>query len=83
MKTLLALVVLLALCIAGLGFYRGWFQLTTDGSNHEADVKISVDRDKIRGDEEGAKKSVHELEQKVKDKAAGAPASSEHRHEQP
>ena len=83
MKYILALVVLFAVCIAGFGFYRGWFHLATEGSDHAADVTISVDRDKIRVDEEEAKKSVRELGHKAKEKTTAVPASTEHRHEGP
>ncbi len=68
MKRLLVLVVILVACAAGLGFYRGWFQLSTGGSDHEAGVTITVDRDKIRGDEKRVEKSVHELGNKPTEK---------------
>ena len=36
MRTLMFVVVLLLVGIVGVGFYRGWFQLSTDTTNHEA-----------------------------------------------
>jgi hypothetical protein len=42
-------------CIAGIGLYRGWF---------------TVNRQKIEQDENTAKKEVHDLGQKVKEKAS-------------
>lgn len=82
-KSTLALVVLFVVCIAGFGFYRGWFRLATEGSDHAADVTITVDRDKIRTDEEEAKKSAQELGHKAKERTTAVPASTEHRHEGP
>lgn len=83
MKRLLVLVVIILACGVGLGFYRGWFNLSTDGSDHTADVTISVDRDKIRGDEERAKKSVHELGHKPTEKSDKDFALPERRHDDP
>jgi hypothetical protein len=55
MKKLVLVLLLLAAGIAGFGFYRGWF---------------NVNRQKIEQDEATAKKEMHALEQKVKDKTS-------------
>jgi hypothetical protein len=55
MKKLVIVLLLLAAGIAGFGFYRGWF---------------NVNRQKIELDEATAKKEMHDLEQKVKDKTS-------------
>lgn len=83
MKFILALVVFIAVCIACVGFYRGWFHLAAEGSDHSADVTITVDRDKIRADEEEAKKSARELGHKAKETTTAVPASAERGHEGP
>ena len=66
MKALLVVVVLLLVGIAGLGFYRGWFGLSTENADHKSNATITVDKDKIHADEEIAKENVRELERKVK-----------------
>lgn len=55
MKRFLVLLLLLALVIAGFGFYRGWF---------------TVNQAMIRQDEKTAQEKVRALEQKLQDKSA-------------
>jgi len=55
MKKLVIVLLLLVVGIAGFGFYRGWF---------------NVNEQKIEQDEATAKKKMHDLEQKVKDKTS-------------
>jgi hypothetical protein len=68
MNRLLGVLVLLLACLAGLGFYRGWFRLSTDRTEQKTDITVTVDRDKIRQDEEKAKEKMQDLEQKAKEK---------------
>jgi hypothetical protein len=50
MKGLLVVLVLVLVGIAGLGFYRGWFHLSTENVDHKANVTFTVDEDKVRED---------------------------------
>ena len=59
--------------ILGAGFYRGWFQLSTDTVNQKSSATITVDKDKIHEDEQTAKDKVHGFGQEAKDKV-GDPA---------
>lgn len=68
MKTLLVVVVLLLAGIAGLGFYQGWFRLSTDGTDQKPSATITVDKGKIHADKEKAKEKVQGLGQEVKEK---------------
>jgi Asp-tRNA(Asn)/Glu-tRNA(Gln) amidotransferase C subunit len=68
MRTLAFLFVLLLGAIVVLGFFRGWFQLSTDTANQKPNATISVDKDKIRADEQEAKDTVQGLGQKAKEK---------------
>ena len=68
MKTLLVVAVLLLVGIAGLGFYRGWFHLSTNSTDQRPSATITVDKDKIHADEEEAKETVQGLGQEVKEK---------------
>jgi hypothetical protein len=68
MKTLAFLFVLLLVGIVVLGFFRGWFQLSTDTANPRPNATISVDRDKIHQDEQGATDKVKGLGQGAKEK---------------
>lgn len=55
MKKLLIVLLLLVVGISGFGLYRGWF---------------TVNRQVIEQDEAAAKKEIHDLGQKVKDKTS-------------
>ena len=73
MKALMFVVFLLLVCVVGLGFYRGWFWLSTNSSDQKPSATITVDKDKIHADEKLAKEKVqgfgHEAKQKTDDRA--------------
>jgi hypothetical protein len=66
-KGLFAVLLVVVLGVAGLGFYQGWFQLSSHNTESKSNVTLSVDQDKIRADEEKVKDKVRELGQKVKE----------------
>lgn len=68
MKRLFGVVFLLFIVIACLGFYRGWFHFSTDGTEQKPSATITVDKDKIRADEVQVKVKVEGFGQKVKEK---------------
>ena len=68
MKTLFGVVVLLLVGIALVGFYRGWFQLSTDTTNQKPNATILMDKDKIHADEQKAKDKLQGLGQEGKEK---------------
>ena len=68
MRFLLVLVVLLLVGVAGLGFYRGWFRLSTNSTDQRPSATITVDKDKIHADEDKATEKVKGLGRDVKDK---------------
>ena len=68
MRALLVVVVLLLVGIAGLGFYRGWFHLSTNSTDQKPSATITVDKDKMHADGEKAKETVQGLGQEVKEK---------------
>jgi hypothetical protein len=61
MRRLLVVLVLFVAGIAGLGFYRGWFQLSTNRADQKPSATLTVDKDKIHADEEMAKTKVEGL----------------------
>ena len=73
MKALLVVVVLLLVGIAGLGFYQGWFHLSTNSTDQKSSATITVDNDKIHSDEQKAKEKMQGLGQEVKEKTGNAP----------
>lgn len=62
--TLLNVLILLALCIIGLGFYRGWFVLARQGANedgNQVEVQLTVDPDKAKDDAKAVEAKAREL----------------------
>lgn len=77
MRSLIKLVVVLLICLVGIGFYRGWFSLSNAGPDTEGNkvnVNMSVDKGKMKSDvkkaEEKVKEGIEKLEGKVKAKEA-------------
>jgi hypothetical protein len=68
MKTLFAVAVALVIAIVALGFYRGWFQLSTDPANQSPNATITLDKDKIHEDEQKTKDNLQHFGQKTKEK---------------
>lgn len=67
MNRLLVVLVLLAVGVVSLGFYQGWFRLSTDNAEHKPNVTLTVDQDKFQEDENKAKVKLQNLGQKGKD----------------
>jgi hypothetical protein len=68
MRNLGVVFVLLMVGIVGLGFYRGWFQLSTDRVSQKPSATITVDKGKIRADEQKAKDEMQGFGKAVKQK---------------
>ena len=63
MKLVIILVILA--CLAGLGFYQGWFHLGSQSSSGKSDITLTVDKDKMTADEQKAKEKVQSLGHKA------------------
>ena len=50
MKTLLIILVVLAAGVIGVGFYRGWFEVSSDKDDPNKNVKLSYDEEKFKDD---------------------------------
>jgi len=53
MRRIIGVLILLALCVVGFGFYRGWFSLSSSSSDtdsNKVNVNLTVDRDKVKAD---------------------------------
>jgi hypothetical protein len=68
MRFLLVLIVLLLVGVAGLGFYQGWFHLSTNNTDQKPSVTLTMDRDKVHADEDKATEKVEGLGRNVKEK---------------
>jgi len=67
MRTMLIVVVVLMVGVAGLGFYRGWFQLSsdTDNAGHSINATFTVDEDKMRDDKEKLQEFGHQEQEET------------------
>jgi len=63
MRILVVLGVIVA-GVVGLGFYRGWFRVASDGSASQPAVTVTVDKEKIQQDRNDAQKKVQDLKDK-------------------
>ena len=62
--TLLKMLVVLVLCVVGVGFYRGWFVLARQadsGESNQVEVQLTLDPDKAREDAEAIGAKAREL----------------------
>jgi len=60
MTRFLGTLVLLLAVVAGVGFYRGWFNLQSNSADGQSSVKLTVDKDAVAHD----KQKVTDLEHK-------------------
>ena len=68
MKRFIAVVAVVALLVIGVGFYRGWFAVSSsegDKSSNKVNVNLTVDGDKIEEDAEAVKNKTTELTGKI------------------
>jgi hypothetical protein len=67
MKALFVVALLLLVGIAGVGFYQGWFRLSTNSTDQRPSATITVDKDKFHADEEKAEEKMQGLGHKGKE----------------
>ena len=63
-RAFISMLVVFALCVAGFGFYRGWFVLSSPNSGTESNqvnVNLTVNRGKMKADAESVKRKTKEL----------------------
>ena len=63
MRFVIVLILIVA-GVVGLGYYRGWFRVTSDRSADKPAVTVTVDKDKITQDKSDAQKKVQDLKQR-------------------
>ena len=82
MRNLFAVVVVLAVCVAGFGFYRGWFALSSPAGGDEVNINLATDTGKMKDDATAVKDKAAELTGNVTDGPA-EPAERTPEQEQP
>ncbi len=68
--TLVIILVLLVVGVAGLGYYRGWFQVgkTSDPETGQTEIKLRIDKDKVTADVEKARQQVSPTKAQAEEK---------------
>jgi hypothetical protein len=70
MFSLIRSLVVLVICLVGIGLYRGWFSLANaarDPETHKVNISVSVDADKMKADARKVKTRItEEVAQRVK-----------------
>ena len=63
MKQFLALLIVLAILVIGVGFYRGWFTVSheREADSNKVDVNLTVDPDKVHEDAETVKNKAEQM----------------------
>jgi hypothetical protein len=61
MNRIFVVLILLVVGIACLGFYRGWFHVGSESGDGKANITLSVDKQKIKADEDKALEKLHGL----------------------
>ena len=62
MKRIVFVLVLVVAIVAGVGFYLGWFSLTTQTTaDGKSNITVTVDKDKIKEDKDKAAETVNKV----------------------
>ncbi len=69
MKRLCTVLVVLATVVVGIGFYRGWFVLSSRGgsASQKVDVNLTVDQGKMKEDGQKLKDKTKEITGQTQD----------------
>lgn len=50
MRKFLGNLVIFAIILAGVGFFRNWFEVSTEDQAGETNIEVTIDKDKIKQD---------------------------------
>jgi hypothetical protein len=68
MKRILVVLLVIVVGVVAFGFYQGWFAFSTGGTDEKPNATFTIDKDKIREDEEKAKEKIKEAGETIKEK---------------
>ena len=62
MARFIGILVILALIVGAVGYYRGWFVFDTQGADGKTHIGVTFDKEKFQSDEQKAIDSVKKRE---------------------
>jgi hypothetical protein len=72
MKSIFNLLIILTICLVGIGIWRDWFSFSnTSGDNQKDEINVSVDKGKMKEDVQKAKAKVDEEVKEAVEKVKG------------
>ena len=83
MRNLMFVVFLLVVGIAGFGYYRGWFALSTNSTDLTPSATITVDKNKFHEDQQKARDDVQGFGQAAKKKVGDPNGEAKEPQRQP
>ena len=84
MRKLGVVIVVLAICVVGFGFYRGWFALSSPDGGDQVNINLATDTGKMKEDATAVKDKTAELTGNVTESSAEPaeqPADEERSHQ--
>jgi hypothetical protein len=73
MNLLLLVLALIVVVGVGLGFYLGWFKMSSHAGTRKPNITLTMDKDKILADKDKAVDRMHNLGHPAKDQAEAVP----------
>jgi hypothetical protein len=64
---MIRLILVLTLILIGVGFFRGWFQVSTQNVSDTIHVNFTIEGKKIQQDQKSAAEAANDLSQQVRD----------------
>jgi len=71
------LLLLLFVCLVGIGLYRGWFSFSSSSRDPQSDqvnINVSVDTAKVKADAQKAEEFAERVAQRIKERGEKAKA---------
>ena len=69
MKRIVTACVFLIIALLVLGYFRDWFAFTSSSDDRKIKIDVTVDKDKLKADEERAREKIHNLGSQIKEEA--------------
>jgi regulatory protein YycI of two-component signal transduction system YycFG len=76
MSRFIVALLVIALVVVGVGYYLDWFQVKKDDSTGKTSIQVTIDKEKIKADEDRAKAKIQDLRHQAGERTKEATGSS-------